>query len=470
MRALAALKRDGIATEIGLSNVNRRALEEALAVTEISALEVRLGAYDDGALRSGLVAFARERGITVLAHTPLGGPRGAARLAREPVLLELAARHATTPSTLVLGWLCSLDVVPLPGATRVETARLAARAATLRSELTQTELEAIGRAVGSGPRPAPTAARAPTAASTAASTSAAAPQATTARSSAEIVLVMGIQGAGKTSAVASFVERGYARLNRDLSGGTLKKLHRSLDEHLAAGVETSFVLDNTYPTRTVRADVVDIARRHGVPVRCVWLETPLEDAQINVIDRMLAHHGTLLSGEAIARAAKVDPGVFLPTVQHRFLRELEPPADDEGFAAIERVPFVRVPLAGHDRAGRVVAIDALANADQRGLLLEEAARTPTLIVGWSPPEAPAEPDLLSVLSSAPVTVALCQHGGGPPACWCRPPLPGLVVPWLRAERIDPARTTFLGTSRAHRTLADALRIPFRLAPHGGAAP
>jgi histidinol phosphatase-like enzyme len=57
-------------------------------------------------------------------------------------------------------------------------------------------------------------------------------------------------------------------------------------------------------------------------------------------------------------------------------------------------------------------------------------------------------------------VALCPHPAGPPTCWCRPPLPGLVLRWLRAHGIDPARSVLVGRSWAHRAMAEALGLRF----------
>jgi histidinol phosphatase-like enzyme len=55
-----------------------------------------------------------------------------------------------------------------------------------------------------------------------------------------------------------------------------------------------------------------------------------------------------------------------------------------------------------------------------------------------------------------VDVAVCTHGGGPPTCWCRPPLPGLIVPWLRNHEIAPSRSTLLGSHASHLAMAKAL--------------
>jgi histidinol phosphatase-like enzyme len=58
--------------------------------------------------------------------------------------------------------------------------------------------------------------------------------------------------------------------------------------------------------------------------------------------------------------------------------------------------------------------------------------------------------------SGVVEPAVCSHGGGPPVCWCRPPLPGLPLAFARAHGVDPARSVLVGTSPAHRTLATTL--------------
>jgi histidinol phosphatase-like enzyme len=57
---------------------------------------------------------------------------------------------------------------------------------------------------------------------------------------------------------------------------------------------------------------------------------------------------------------------------------------------------------------------------------------------------------------APVEGAVCAHGGGPPSCWCRPPLPGLVLDFARRHGVDPASSTLVGTSAAHAALARTL--------------
>jgi len=111
-----------------------------------------MSAFDDHARRGGILARCEQRGLTLLARSPLGGPRGAARLARHPALAPLAAARGASPAELALAWLlaCSSAIVALPGAGRPSSARSAARAA--RIELDGAALAALDAAFGT-PRP-----------------------------------------------------------------------------------------------------------------------------------------------------------------------------------------------------------------------------------------------------------------------------------------------------------------------------
>jgi hypothetical protein len=138
----------------------------------------------------------------------------------------------------------------------------------------------------------------------------------------------------------------------------------------------------------------------------------------------------------------------------RALRELEPPSLDEGFADIEEIPFVRAPAARGARGGVFVAAAA---ADHP---FEDDPTLPHLVFDWQPggtADAIADPvSRLTARVDAPVEATVCPHPGGPPICWCRPPLPGLVLAFASTHGIDPSRSMLVGTSPAHRTLATTL--------------
>ena len=439
VRALARLVDDGAVRRVGLSNVNRRQLDEALELAPVAAVEVALSPYDDHVLRGGILARCTERGIAVIAHSPLGGPRRASGLARRRPLVDVAAARGVTPGEVALAWLLGLSpaVIAIPGARHPDTVRGAARAATL--VLDGDERTAVAQAFGDS---RPTSRR---------------PQRPP--GNAEVVLVIGIPGAGKSRVAERYVARGYRRLNRDERGGGLRELADALDEELSSGARR-VVLDNTYLSRATRNYVIETASRHGIPTRCVWLSTPLAQAQVNLVERLLERFGTLPTPDELRRLGRREPGVLTPTAQMRTLRELEPPSADEGFAGVEELSFARVRRSGRAHAGVFVAAAALAHPGWEHALDGADRTAPHLVFDW---RADGVPDTLEqcverlrAAVSGPVEAALCPHGGGPPSCWCRPPLPGLPLAFARAHDVDPSRSILIGTAAAHRTLAAAL--------------
>jgi aryl-alcohol dehydrogenase-like predicted oxidoreductase len=439
VRALARLVDEGVVKRVGLANINRRQLDEALELAHVTAVQVALSPFDDRALRGGVVERCAERGIAVMAHSPLGGPRRAAGLSRHQVLADVADAHNATPAEVALAWLLELSptVVPIPGARRPETARSAARAAKL--GLDASDRAILARAFGR-PRPAR-------------------PARPSRREDAEVVLVMGIPGAGKSRVADEYVVRGYLRLNRDERRGSLRELAAALDEELSSGVRR-VVLDNTYLTRAARSYVIEAASRYGVPTRCIWLDTPLAQAQVNLVERLLERFGSLPTPEELRGLARREPGVLMPTSQMRALRELEPPSTDEGFAGVEQVPFARKPPSRRASVGVFVAAAAFARAGWERALEQGDRGAPHLVFDWSPDGTLAalagSVARLSAEVSGPVESALCPHPAGPPSCWCRPPLPGLPLAFARAHGVDPSRSILVGAGPAHRTLATTL--------------
>ncbi|HYW08936.1 MAG TPA: aldo/keto reductase, partial [Longimicrobium sp.] len=121
--ALARLRDEGKVREVGVSNVSRAQLEEALAVVEVASVQNRLNPWDRAAEHSGLLELCARRGVVFLAHSPLGGAGRVAALRESAALAEIGARHGAAPAELVLAWLMSMGaaVVPIPGASRPES-------------------------------------------------------------------------------------------------------------------------------------------------------------------------------------------------------------------------------------------------------------------------------------------------------------------------------------------------------------
>jgi hypothetical protein len=144
-----------------------------------------------------------------------------------------------------------------------------------------------------------------------------------------------------------------------------------------------------------------------------------------------------------------------PTSQMRALRELEEPSTTEGFAAVKRVAFERAPWAARS-AGVFVAGAAVGADGWQEAVAGAAPSAPHLVFDWGAHDLGPHTALLQAEVAGPVEAMMCPHGGGPPACWCRPPLPGLPLSFARAHDVDPARSWLLGSSPVHRNLAAAI--------------
>jgi len=457
VRALEQLKRDGLIGAIGLSNVTVGQIEEARRITEIAAIQVELSVWQDQHFLSGVVDYCLAHRIPILAYRPLGGPSRRRKTAGDPVLAAIASRHDATPFEIALAWLMDLSdlITPLPGATRVETVHSCARAG--RSVLSDADRAELDR-------------RFPSAA--ACRQSARKPSLAAEHGpDADVVIVMGLPAAGKSTMAQSLVADGYYRLNRDEAGGTLRSLLPALGRTIASG-STRIVLDNTYASRKSRAEVIQAAATHGVPVRCVWLSTSIEDAQTNAAWRIVNRYGRLPPDDDLAKLRRSDVAAFLPSAQFRYRRELEPPDASEGFSRVDVVPFIRRLEPDFINKAVIVSCDEVTDLARLASALREfhAAGYRLLGISWQPEIEEgkrSEDEVKGTFArecerlGLDVDVAYCPHAAGPPRCWCRKPLPGLGVVFVNRYRLDPARCLYVGAGPHDVGFARRLGFSFR---------
>lgn len=89
-----------------------------------------------------------------------------------------------------------------------------------------------------------------------------------------MVLLMGLQGSGKSTFYQKYLADRFVRVNLD----TLKTRYQEkllIDRCLAEG--TSFAVDNTNPTREDRARYISVARAAGYRVVGYFLESKLQE-------------------------------------------------------------------------------------------------------------------------------------------------------------------------------------------------
>ena len=122
--ALAELRRQGKIAHIGLSNVTPAELRRAMAIVPIVSVQNRCSVFDRRDFSNGMVALCTAEKIAYLAYSPVGGGRGKVRVADDPTLRAVGARHDVSPFQVALAWLLARSpmVIPIPGASRISSA------------------------------------------------------------------------------------------------------------------------------------------------------------------------------------------------------------------------------------------------------------------------------------------------------------------------------------------------------------
>jgi hypothetical protein len=166
---------------------------------------------------------------------------------------------------------------------------------------------------------------------------------------------------------------------------------------------------------------------------------------------MLDVPGRLLEPEQMVRAR--DPSSLGPGAVLRKTRDLELPVLDEGFSSLNVIPFARRERAGHDRAAEFLALEVA----ERGVRPERSELA--LVFGWRPGIRDSELACMQDAFGAPVRC--CPHPGGPPRCWCRPPLAGLLIEFALRHQVDLGRSVVLGTKPVDAAMARVLGAAYR---------
>jgi pyridoxine 4-dehydrogenase len=152
--ALEDLRQEGKIDLIGVSNVDLERAEQALELVEVGEIQNSYSIIDRG--DDPILELSRERQVAFVPYFPLGSAftGGPAKLARDPMISEVAAKHGATTSQIALAWLLARydRMLLIPGTTSV--AHLEENLAAIDVELDEDDLakldavEQVGRPLG----------------------------------------------------------------------------------------------------------------------------------------------------------------------------------------------------------------------------------------------------------------------------------------------------------------------------------
>jgi diketogulonate reductase-like aldo/keto reductase len=122
LEGFLSLARDGKIRHHGVSNFDRRGLEEWRALAGGSGVAANQVLYNlaTRGIEWDLVPWCRERNVAIMAYTPLGH----GRMLTDSSLVEVARRHGATPAQVALAWLLRrAGTIVIPKAARLEHVR-----------------------------------------------------------------------------------------------------------------------------------------------------------------------------------------------------------------------------------------------------------------------------------------------------------------------------------------------------------
>jgi HAD superfamily hydrolase (TIGR01662 family) len=303
--------------------------------------------------------------------------------------------------------------------------------------------------------------------------------------SKHIVIVMGINAAGKTSTVFGFQKAGYQRVNRDMTGGDLEGQVEIVADAMDNDVE-KVVLDNTYPTKKSRASLIKLAKDIGAKISCHWLTTSLEDAQLNACLRMVRKYGKLLTPDEIKKAN--DPNSFPPAALFHYRKIFEKPTTAEGFDEVIEVPFVRRWPAEYknkavifdydqtlrDSAGKQAyptKFEEIIIRSKMSKVVKSFESQGYILLGASNQSGVAKGILTEEMArkcfeetNAMLGVRLdfqfCPHTIPPVSCYCRKPHAGMGAVFIEKYKLNPAECIFIGDQTTDETFAERCGFKF----------
>ncbi len=318
----------------------------------------------------------------------------------------------------------------------------------------------------------------------------------------EIVLVTGINAAGKTTLVKEFPN--HVRLNRDELGGKIAGLLPRIKQEVAAG--RSVICDNTLPTIPDRQPFIDLAKELSVPIRCVHLDTTFEDAQLNACLRQIERRGELLMPDDFKK--EKDPNLFPPVALFAYKKKFENktekgvrpvpefptaqyPKTAHGFNAVEIRPFVRVWPADYVNGALILDADETIRRStgpepwplepsqveilpgRKAKIEEYVAKNNCLVLGVSNQSTHEKKEYKTPLSVIDACFSktnellgmdiewfYCPHYRFPVACYCRKPHVGLAALVIKKYKLLPSKCLMVGDSTSDRTFASRAGFNF----------
>jgi len=313
----------------------------------------------------------------------------------------------------------------------------------------------------------------------------------------EVVITVGYPGSGKGTHVKPLLAKGYQCFNRDSIGGGTNKddsgIYREAQKAFDAGCRR-FVFDNTYGTIQARSAAITFAKSVGLPIRVLWLQTTLEQAQLFASRRQVQRLGKLLRKEEYKAHSK-DANMFPPGAQYAYRKRFEPPTTVEGFTHVKPVPVAVTWGSEYTNKALILDFDGTLRETPdekacpyprttaevkvpagRGDKLREYLDKGYRLLGASNQSGisrmPDDPKFVSEEAAKRCFAETCRQlgvdievlyateRGGPPQSFWRKPVTGMAVLHIERHKLDPRQCICVGDWTSDKSFAERAGFQF----------
>jgi histidinol-phosphate phosphatase family protein len=317
--------------------------------------------------------------------------------------------------------------------------------------------------------------------------------------------MVGMQGSGKSTKareIAAIILNSVIH-SRDERGGSLINLIGPIEDDLKAGKTP--IIDNTNLTRESRKSFIDVGKKYGADIHCIYMQASMEDCQVRVLHRMYKSTGEVyMTGKRNLK----HPHIFPPAVLFAARKALQEPEQAEGLTSITKIAtpafkwsFNKYLIGGESvgaaalTKGLFLDIDGTLRATEHlphkypitesdVQLLHDPAKMRALLEGYRSQgykligisnQSGIAKGILTEETASKVMdhtrallgytedefpILFCPHQAAPVTCYCRKPQSGLGVKAIEKYKLDPATCLMVGDQKTDETFAARLGIPF----------